>query len=444
MQTVVIGAGPAGLFTAIALARRGRRVFVVDRDPGPSDHQTWARKGVMQFHHAHTFRWPAVAALKDEMPDVVHDLVTAGAVIAHSPDGQPFALLCRRMMFERVLRATAVAQHNLSLLTGHVEAVLHDRGRVFGVRVDGATLPADVVIDASGRSSRVTEALRGPAEGGDCGATYVTRQFRVRADATNGPVNNPGGLGLTLQGYSAVVFLHDNQTFSVTFIHAGADRSLRGLRYPAVFDRVSSAIPVLSDWVSATRAEPITPVLPGGRLYNSYRRQLDETGRPRLAGLITVGDAVCTTTPLAGRGVSLAFRQARELIRILDECGYDPVTAAISFDQWCGEHIRPWFDDHRHSDADRIRRWSGGDIDLSRPLPSDLIVAAVDADPRIRHIVGPYAAMDSLPTSLAPAEPYARAVFQRGWRPTIPAGPTLEELAELCTESTHYAAATAG
>ena len=36
-----------------------------------------------------------------------------------------------------------------------------------------------LVIDASGRSSRFTDAIRPPAEGGDCGAVYVTRQYRL-------------------------------------------------------------------------------------------------------------------------------------------------------------------------------------------------------------------------------------------------------------------------
>ncbi len=45
MRTVVVGAGPTGLFTAIALARRGREVVIVDRDPGPPDRATvWQRK----------------------------------------------------------------------------------------------------------------------------------------------------------------------------------------------------------------------------------------------------------------------------------------------------------------------------------------------------------------------------------------------------------------
>ena len=88
MQIVVVGAGPAGLFSAIALARRGHRITVVDRDPGPPPHGSWQRKGVMQFHHAHTLRGPVVDALRDEMPDVLHRLTDAGAVIAWAPDGR--------------------------------------------------------------------------------------------------------------------------------------------------------------------------------------------------------------------------------------------------------------------------------------------------------------------------------------------------------------------
>ena len=34
MRAVIVGAGPTGLYTAIALARRGHEVAVIDRDPG--------------------------------------------------------------------------------------------------------------------------------------------------------------------------------------------------------------------------------------------------------------------------------------------------------------------------------------------------------------------------------------------------------------------------
>jgi 2-polyprenyl-6-methoxyphenol hydroxylase-like FAD-dependent oxidoreductase len=47
MRSVIVGAGPTGLYTAVALARRGHQVTVIDRDPGPGHGQWRDRKGVM-------------------------------------------------------------------------------------------------------------------------------------------------------------------------------------------------------------------------------------------------------------------------------------------------------------------------------------------------------------------------------------------------------------
>ena len=167
---------------------------------------------------------------------------------------------------------------------------------------------------------------------------------------------------------------------------------------------------------------PIAPVLAGGRLYNHYRGQLDDSGRPVTAGLISVGDAVCTTTPLAGRGVALAFMQARQLVRSLGDHRDDIDGATMEFDDWCTTNIKPWFTDHQYADTDRVRRWSGCDVDLDRPLPSDLIVAAAEADPRLTEAVAPYVTMDALPASLLPAQHRAREVYASGWRPNRPTG----------------------
>jgi 2-polyprenyl-6-methoxyphenol hydroxylase-like FAD-dependent oxidoreductase len=436
VRAVIVGAGPTGLFTAIGLARRGHDVCVVDRDAGPpAVGGPWRRRGVMQFHHAHTFRRQVVDAVAAEMPDVLEDLTAAGATIATLPDHRPIALLCRRILFEQVLRRKAGAQRGIALITGHVDTLVQERGRAAGVTVDGRTVNGDVIIDASGRASRFTGDVRPPAQGGDCGAVYVTRQYRLRHDAAPGPVNSPIGLSFGLSGYLAIAFVHDGGHFSITFTHDGSDTRLRRLRHDAVFDDAVRAIPGLADWIEPARSQPISAALPGGRLYNTYRGQLDEAGRPVLPGLVAVGDAVCTTTPLAGRGVALALMQARELIRTLDQHRADIDCATIEFDRWCEVHIRPWFDDHRDVDADRMRRWAGGDVDLHRRLPSDLIVAAAEADPALRDIVGPYASMDALPASLAAAEPRARALFATGWRPSIPAGPTRDELSEVVSRT---------
>jgi hypothetical protein len=82
-----------------------------------------------------------------------------------------------------------------------------------------------------------------------------------------------------------------------------------------------------------------------------------------------------------------------------------------------------------------MRRWSGGDVDLSRRLPSDLIVAAAEADPSLKELVGPYSTMDALPASLASAQDRAAEIYASGWRPPIPDGPTRDELSEAVSRT---------
>ena len=131
MRVVVVGAGPTGLFAGMALAHRGHRVTVVDRDGGPRADGSWPRRGVMQFHHPHAFRAQVVEALQAELPEVWDDLLAAGAEPVAGPPGPPgvdgpdelMAVRCRRSTFERVLRAAAERQPGLDRYIGHVDEV---------------------------------------------------------------------------------------------------------------------------------------------------------------------------------------------------------------------------------------------------------------------------------------------------------------------------------
>ena len=180
----------------------------------------------MQFHHAHTFRGQVVDVLRAEMPDVLDDLIGAGATIATTANRPPALLLPADDFRPRAVEARG-REPGLSLVTGHVDGILRHAAAPSASR-SGRTWDADLVIDASGRASRFTGACA-PRRRRDCGATYVTSAVPAAAGRDAGPMNSPIGLSLGLPGYWAIAFLHDNGAFSITFVHDGTDERLRHL-----------------------------------------------------------------------------------------------------------------------------------------------------------------------------------------------------------------------
>lgn len=425
MRVVVVGAGPVGLYLSIVLARRGHEVEVVDRDPGPVAGEQWQRRGVMQFHHPHFFRYVVRQAFLETAPDLWDSMLAAGGVPALIP-GMPeilTGLKCRRSVFESALRACAVAEPGLTLRTGHAERVVVERGRATGLLVDGSVVAADLVIDASGRSGRLGDELRPAGEGGACGFSYVSRMYRTRHGDDRAVLDAAGlPMGALHDGYLVIVFPQDAGTLSALIVRDSADDALAQLREPAAWDAAMHAVPHLARWTDPERFDPITDVMPGGGLTNSYRGQA-----PDLPGLVFVGDAVSTTNPSAGRGVSLGLQQARALLDVIDE---EPADPAPRFAEWCDAGIRPWYEDHVYWDETLRKRFRGEGIDLGARIPSDVICAAADVDAQILPAARAYMGMLAPPAVLDGVEELARDVLRTGWRPPLADGPTRDELVE--------------
>lgn len=435
MPVVVVGAGPVGLFSAMALARRGHEVSVVDRDGGPRPGQSWARRGVMQFQHPHAFRPQVVSTLAQELPDVLDRIVEAGGILARIAGAPEFVrgLQCRRATLERVLWEAAAREPRLSLRTGHVEAFVGSAGQIAGVVVDGGTVDADLVVCAAGRGGRIAGDGRAPAEGGSCGFGYVSRMYRARPGVDVPECGVP--MGSLYDGYLAIAFPQDDRTVSALIVRASSDTVLAELRRTECYEAAVRHVPQLAPWTDPQRFTPITPVLPGGGLTNTYRSQLTADGTVPLTGLFFVGDATCTTNPAAGRGTTLGLLQAQQLLALLDD-SRPRADVATALDAWCGEHIRPWYDDHVHWDATLLRRWSGADIDLDARIPSDVISTAAEVLPDIAPAAGMYAAMMAPPSVLVPYEEPVRALLRTGWRPPAAAGPSRDELANVVAAAT--------
>jgi 2-polyprenyl-6-methoxyphenol hydroxylase-like FAD-dependent oxidoreductase len=430
MQIVIIGAGPTGLTLGAALAQRGHDITAFDPDPGPAPDGSWHRRGVMQFEHAHGFRPQVRDLLMAEWPDAHREWLGLGAaeLSVELPGSREVVVVrSRRRTYERALRAAAARLPGLTLRPGRVERLVVERGGVEGVVVGGRLVSADLVVDASGRAPR----LGGPVVeeiGLECGLAYVARRYRLHKGAEPGPLTQPFVWGGSFDGFDAMVFPHERGHFSVVILRPTSDAGLKQLRHRELFEAACRAIPALAAWTDPERSVPCGDVLAGGLLRNVYRWQR------RLSGVVSVGDAVATTTPTAGRGIAMASMQIRSLLDLVDG-GADLIDIARPFGERCDAEMLPWVEDHMVTDIERGQRWLGAELDLARPLTSMTILEAAPADPRILEHAGGYLAMTALPATLAPAEPLARAVYETGWRPPFAEGPSRDELVAMVSRT---------
>src|SRR5690242_11902586 len=163
LDVIVVGAGIGGLSSALALARAGHHVTVVERDDGPmpdnpEDAFEWDRSGAPQVRHPHVFLGLAQTILRDHYPDVFQTLSDLGvepaplgpqerarlddATIAVITADRDLRMLpCRRTTFEWVMRRAVLAQPGVELRLGHGVAGLElDRDGDGRPRITGVTL----------------------------------------------------------------------------------------------------------------------------------------------------------------------------------------------------------------------------------------------------------------------------------------------------------------
>jgi 2-polyprenyl-6-methoxyphenol hydroxylase-like FAD-dependent oxidoreductase len=390
-ETVLVaGAGIAGLGAALALSDGTRRVTILDRDPPPPDaspeeaFRTWERRGATQLRHSHAFLGRLTTLIRKRYPQLMEELVAAGARLFTYEDGLPPALrehyvqepgdtdmaflFSRRTTLELIMRRYASRLPGAMFVTdAGVRGLISRRDgdvlRVEGLQVEQAgsvtDMRADIVVDASGRNTLFPDWLRAGGvtiaeEESPAGILYFTRHYRLKDGVEEPSRDGPPGAG-DLGYIKYGVFVADNRHFSVTLALPEIETELRmAVMKPEVFDAICAAIPGCGRWTETSVAEPASPVYAMGNLVSTWRTTVKD-GKPQVLNFFAIGDAAVRTNPLYGRGCSAGVVHAHILKDALDATR-DPVARALLVETNTRNALRSYYDTMVKQDQQSIRR----------------------------------------------------------------------------------------
>ncbi|WP_159046285.1 NAD(P)/FAD-dependent oxidoreductase [Streptomyces sp. MMG1121] len=336
-HAVVIGAGMAGLAAARVLAGRCEAVTVIERDtlPGVSG----PRAGVPQGHHVHGLLALGAEVFEGYFPGLRTELEQAGAPVwdwgeglcAVLPNGTPPPTTMgmpiqtfSRPFLEHVLRRRVRALDPVTFRDGLTVTGLSSAGpgKVVGVRVkdgDGEEeIAADLVVDASGRSSHLPRwlaALGLPSPRTttvDAQVGYASRTYAFPEGQAP-----PSWMGV-LQPLRAPDFPKgcyaiqiENKALHVT-LH-GAN----GTQLPHDAEEFLAFAATLRGPIADTIAS-LTPTSDVRRYARTVNRRIAYHRLSRWPdGLIALGDSVCAFNPAYGQGMTIAALEARLLDQML-------------------------------------------------------------------------------------------------------------------------------
>jgi 2-polyprenyl-6-methoxyphenol hydroxylase-like FAD-dependent oxidoreductase len=390
-EVVVVGAGIAGLCTALRLGGGTRRVTLLERDEAPPEggpdvaFDQWQRRGVSQLRQSHAFLARLRNIIRDEHPELLADLYAAGcrdivfadmlpaalrsSYVPEPGDADLTILTSRRTTLELVIRRYVERLPGVTIRSGVKvrELIRHqDAGGtiiVTGVLADTSAgreeIPADVVVDAGGKAANLIEQLiKAGAPIGEAaetaGVLYFTRHYRLhdgQEEPPRGEIAASGDLGYLKFG----VFPADNQRFSITLCVPEIEHGLRrAVMDGDMFQRICLAMPGMAPWVDPARAAPVRKVIGMGDLHSRWRSLMHD-GQPAVLGYVAIGDALVRTNPLYGRGCSLAAVSAGVLRRALDT-SRDPRVRVAAFDAGILAEVKPYYDLMLKQDRSAIRR----------------------------------------------------------------------------------------
>jgi 2-polyprenyl-6-methoxyphenol hydroxylase-like FAD-dependent oxidoreductase len=389
-RVVILGGGIAGLGAAIALARQGYPVTLIERDPAPPVDRdqdpflTWERRGVPQFRLPHGFSARARNVLAAHAPDVLHRLRADGieeinlfkrlvpSELWQPSDDEFTQLWARRPTFELALRRAAEAEAGVHLVCPAIASGLRLDGspagppRVTGVRLaDGRELAADLVLDCGGQRSRVsrwlgTDGVHIHADVQDCEIVYFSRYYQFTPDCSL-PKNTIATLRGELESVKFIGFPGDHDTFAISLEARPDDEEMRQLRQTRIWEAAARSIPAVAAWIDPANATAVNEVQIMGGHRDVWRRYVVD-GQPAVLGLLALGDALCTTNPAYGWGASMALTCAFAAAEAITGNAGDLVSIALAYHAATSAETQAVYREAAAMDRARIYRSTGQEV----------------------------------------------------------------------------------
>lgn len=357
-RAIVIGGSMGGLVAARVLSDHFEQVTLLDRDTFPEVGRQ--RRGVPQGVHTHGLLASGRSVLDNLFPGISGELIAHGA-----PSGDLLAdsrwffeggclsrcasglngLLVSRPLLEGTVRGRLLAISNIKAIENTVVEGLstsQDQRRVTGVRLQGSgeTIPADLVVDSTGRGSHSPawlESIGFPKpeeEKVEVAIAYTTRLFRRRANHLNG--DSAAVIPPTPEGKrGAVMLAQEGDRWTVTLVGYFGHVAPSDLNGFIEFAKTLPA-PYIHEVVSD--AEPIGEAATA-RFPFSIRRRYDKL-KSFPQGYLVFGDAICSFNPIYGQGMSASAQQSEALEHCLREG--DPDLAPRFFERASKVVDIPW------------------------------------------------------------------------------------------------------
>jgi 2-polyprenyl-6-methoxyphenol hydroxylase-like FAD-dependent oxidoreductase len=342
-RALVIGGSLAGMAASRVLVDFFDEVVIVERDRLPEGPE--ARDGLPQGRHVHVLLVRGLTAFEELFPGIRSELAAAGAEIVdgaqdlawHTAAGWGVRyrsnlplLSCSRLFLDSLIRRHIESFPRICVMDGSDVTGLvfsEDKHRVVGVswRRRGTAgsqaredmLAADLVVDASGRTSKVPQFL---AQHGYAPPTdtvvdallgYATQIYRRSDSLPDGwkgiyiqaspPVTRRGGVLLPIEGNRWIMSLTGGGGDYPPTDEQGLADFVRSLPSALIHNALKAA-------------EPLSPVFGYRATQNRWRHY--ETLSRWPDGLVVLGDAACTFNPVYGQGMTIAALAAL----VLQQC----------------------------------------------------------------------------------------------------------------------------